>query len=50
MDLMRLVQVEDYLRLELHFEKNKFKPDIRQMRSLWFKELERENDTNLGYY
>lgn len=37
--LMQYVYVVDFLKLDLHFEKNKYRNDIRQMRSLWFRQL-----------
>ncbi len=39
--MMKIFDVKNMLRLELHFEKNKYRHDIRQMRNLWFRELEK---------
>jgi len=41
--MQNFVGIEKMLRLDLHFEKNKYRSDIREMRNLWFRELEREN-------
>lgn len=48
-ELRTVVKLENFLRLELHFEKNKFRPDIRQMRNLWFLELSSENENNVDH-
>jgi hypothetical protein len=41
-DLQKFLNLSDMLKLELYFEKNKYRSDIREMRNLWFRELERE--------
>ena len=37
--LMSFVHISNFLRVELHFEKNKYRSDIRYLRNSWFKEL-----------